>query len=224
MGQRATAPWAARDAWHARLGAMALQGHWQAAQTTLHQLHNPVLGRAVTGAVPVYQLLLRAYQSQALGEPLRPLAARFLKANTADPEWLGPLGGLVELGEASLLTDLTHAPVGWLAQAQASGIVMSPGWVCLLPRQLGIAATLREDWVQAEAYFQQAIEVATAAQATPELGRTYLAYARLLRIQPDTCHDPRIAALLDNARGLFEALGMAPFVTAALSFTRPLPH
>jgi tetratricopeptide (TPR) repeat protein len=224
MGQRAAAPWAARDARLARLSAMALQGHWQAAQNTLHRLHNPVLGRAISGAVPVYQLLLRAYQSQALGESLRPLARTLLKTRTADPEWLGPLCGLVELGEASLLTELTHAPARRLAQALDSGIVMSPGWVCLLPRQLGIAATLREEWAEAEAYFQQAIEVATAAQAIPELGRTYLAYARLLRIQPDTCYDPRIAALLDNARNLFEALGMAPFVAAALSLTHPHPR
>jgi hypothetical protein len=86
MGQRASAPWAARDALQARLSAMALQGQWPAAQTTLHQLHNPVLGRVVSGAVPVYQLLLQAYQSQALGEPLRPLATTLLKVRTADPE------------------------------------------------------------------------------------------------------------------------------------------
>jgi len=224
MSEKAAAPWAACDALQARLSAMALQGQWQAAQHILHRLHNPVLGRAVSGAVPVYQLLLRAYQSQALRESLPPLATRLLAAQTSDPEWLGPLCGLVELGEASLLSELTHAPARQLAQALDGGIVMSPGWVCLIPRQLGIAATLREDWIQAEAYFQQAIEIATAAQAIPELGRTYLAYARLLRIQPDTCYDPRIAALLDNARRLFEALGMAPFVAAALSLTHPHPH
>ena len=222
MSEKAAAPWAARDARLARLSALALQGYWQAAQNTLHRLHNPVLGRAISGAVPVYQLLLRAYQSQALVEPLRPLATTLLKAQTSDPEWLGPLCGLVELGEASLLTELTHAPAQQLAQALARGIVMSPGWVCLIPRQLGIAATLREDWVQAEAYFQQAIDLATEVQAIPELGRTYLAYARLLRIRPDTCYDPRIAALLANAHRLFKALGMAPFVAAALSLTRPI--
>lgn len=217
MGQRAAAPWAARDARLARLSALALQGHWQAAQRTLHQLHNPVLGRAVSGAVPMYQLLLRAYQSQALRESLRPLATKLLEARTADPEWLGPLCGLVELGEASLLTELTHVPARRLAQALDGGIVMSPGWVCLIPRQLGIAATLRADWAQAEAYFQQAIDLATKAQATPELGRTYLAYARLLRVQPERRNEPRIATLLHCAHRHFETLGMAPFAAAALS-------
>jgi len=217
MGQRAAAPWAARDARLARLSAMALQGHWQAAQNTLHRLHNPVLGRAISGAVPVYQLLLRAYQSQALRESLRPLATTLLKTRTVDPEWLGPLCGLVELGEASLLTELTHAPARRLAQALDGGIVMSPGWVCLLPRQLGIAATLREEWAEAEAYFQQAIDLATEVQATPELGRTYLAYARLLRVQPERRNEPRIAALLHCAHRHFETLGMAPFAAAALS-------
>jgi tetratricopeptide (TPR) repeat protein len=224
MSEKATAPWAACDALQARLSAMALQGHWQAAQNTLHRLHNPVLGRAISGAVPVYQLLLRAYQSQALGESLRPLATTLLKAQTSDPEWLGPLCGLVELGEASLLTELTHAPARRLAQALDGGIVMSPGWVCLLPRQLGIAATLREEWAEAEAYFQQAIDLATEVQATPELGRTYLAYARLLRVQPERRDEPRIAALLQGAHHHFEALGMAPFVAAALSLTRPHPR
>jgi tetratricopeptide (TPR) repeat protein len=217
MGQRAAAPWAARDARLARLSARALQGHWQAAQTTLHRLHNPVLGRAISGAVPVYQLLLRAYQSQALRESLRPLATTLLKVRTADPEWLGPLCGLVELGEASLLTELTHAPAQRLAQALDGGIVMSPGWVCLLPRQLGIAATLREEWAEAEAYFQQAIDLATEVQATPELGRTYLAYARLLRVQPERRNEPRIAALLHCAHRHFATLGMAPFAAAALN-------
>jgi tetratricopeptide (TPR) repeat protein len=217
MGQRASAPWAARDAQLACLSARALQGQWQAAQNTLHRLHNPVLGRSVSGAVPVYQLLLRAYQSQALRESLRPLATTLLKARTADPEWLGPLCGLVELGEASLLTELTHAPARRLAQALDGGIVMSPGWVCLIPRQLGIAATLREEWTEAEAYFQQAIDLATEVQAMPELGRTYLAYARLLRVQPERRNESRIAALLHCAHRHFEALGMAPFAAAALS-------
>jgi len=217
MSEKAAAPWAACDALQARLSAMALQGQWQAAQHLLHRLHNPVLGRAVSGAVPVYQLLLRAYQSQALRESLPPLATRLLKAQTSDPEWLGPLCGLVELGEASLLSEVTHAPARQLAQALDGGIVMSPGWVCLIPRQLGIAATLREDWIQAEAYFQQAIEIATAAQALPELGRTYLAYARLLRVWPERGNEPRIAALLHCAHRHFEALGMAPFAAAALS-------
>jgi tetratricopeptide (TPR) repeat protein len=215
MSDKAAAPWAACDALQARLSAMALQGHWQAAQNTLHRLHNPVLGRAISGAVPVYQLLLRAYQSQALGESLRPLARTLLKTRTADPEWLGPLCGLVELGEASLLTELTHAPARRLAQALDSGIVMSPGWVCLLPRQLGIAATLREEWAEAEAYFQQAIDLATKVQATPELGRTYLAYARLLRVQPERMNESRIATLLHCAHRHFETLGMAPFAAAA---------
>ena len=217
MSEKAAAPWAARDALQAHLSAMALQGQWQAAQNILHRLHNPVLGRAISGAVPVYQLLLRAYQSQALVEPLRPLATTLLKAQTSDPEWLGPLCGLVELGEASLLTELTHAPAQRLAQALDGGIVMSPGWVCLLPRQLGIAATLREEWTEAEAYFQQAIDLATEVQAIPELGRTYLAYARLLRVQPERRNEPRIAALLHCAHRHFEALGMAPFAAAALS-------
>jgi tetratricopeptide (TPR) repeat protein len=217
MGQRASAPWAARDARLACLSAMALQGQWQAAQNILHRLHNPVLGRAISGAVPVYQLLLRAYQSQALRESLRPLATTLLKTRTAAPEWLGPLCGLVELGEASLLTELTHAPARRLAQALDGGIVMSPGWVCLLPRQLGIAATLREEWAEAEAYFQQAIALATEVQAMPELGRTYLAYARLLRIQSERRNEPRIAALLHWAHRHFETLGMAPFAAAALS-------
>jgi tetratricopeptide (TPR) repeat protein len=217
MSEEAAAPWTARDARLARLSALALQGQWQAAQSILHRLHNPVLGRAISGAVSVYQLLLRAYQSQALGESLRPLATTLLKARTADPEWLGPLCGLVELGEASLLTELTHAPAKRLAQALDGGIVMSPGWVCLLPRQLGIAATLREEWAEAEAYFQQAIDLATEVQATPELGRTYLAYARLLRVQPKRRDEPRIAALLHCAHRHFETLGMAPFAAAALS-------
>ena len=217
MSEKAAAPWAARDARLACLSARVLQGQWQAAQNILHRLHNPVLGRAISGAVPVYQLLLRAYQSQALRESLRPLATTLLKERTADPEWLGPLCGLVELGEASLLTELTHAPAQRLAQALARGIVMSPGWVCLLPRQLGIAATLRAEWTEAEAYFQQAIDLATEVQAMPELGRTYLAYARLLRVQPERRNEPRIAALLHCAHRHFEALGMAPFAAAALS-------
>ena len=222
MSERAAAPWAARDALQARLGAMALQGRWQAAHSTLQQLHNPAMGQVVSGAVPVYRLLLRAYQSQSLIDPLRPLATTLLRARTSDPEWLGPLCALVELGEASLLSDLTHAPAKWLAQALARGLVLSPGWVLLVPRHLGIAATLRGDWVQADAYFQRATDLATAAQATPELGRTYLAYARLLRVQPNTRHEPRIPALLDHAYGLFESLGMTPFAAAAVSLKRTL--
>ena len=220
MSKRAASPWSAQGAMQALIGAMTLQGQWQAAAAALSQLHMPGMSRAVLSAVQVYRPLLRAYQSQPLTQKVRPLTAELLKDVTSEHEWLAPLCGLVELGDASLLSEVTEEPARWLTRALEQGIVLSPGWVFLVPRQLGIAAMLHGNWTRAETYFLQAIDVATAAQARPELGRTYLAYARMLILSRQRKKTQRIKELLEQAHCLFDALGMTPFIPESLHLQR----
>jgi hypothetical protein len=115
---------------------------------------------------------------------------------------------------------VTEGPAQRLAKALEQGIVLSSGWVFLVPRQLAIAAMLHGNWARAEAYFLQAIAVATAAQARPELGRTYLAYARMLLLNGQRQQARQINALLEKAHSLFDALGMTPFIPESLYLQR----
>ena len=103
-----------------------------------------------------------------------------------------------------------------LARDLQTGIVLSSGWVFLLPRQLGLSAMMHGDWHRAERYFQQAIDTATAAQAWPELGRTYQLYARMLILKGEKGSGQRICMFLEQALRLFEKLEMTPFVPETL--------
>lgn len=224
MSVQAASPWRAQGALHAWIGAMALRGQWDAAQQVLVRARQPGGILLAPLVVRLYQQALLAYQPQPLQEHVKQLGAEILQAVTSEPEWLAPLAALVELGDASLQADVTDAPAQRLCQALQNGTVLSSGWVFLLPRQLGVSAMLHGDWERAESYFQQAIEVATASRAQPELGRTYQVYARMLLLRRRKGDARRIAELLEEARRLFEALEMTPFIPETSQLQRVAPR
>ena len=86
------------------------------------------------------------------------------------------------------------------------------GWVFMLPRVLGVAATLNRWWDIAEAHFQAAIDLAARVGARPELGRSYLDYARMLTARGRKSDRRRAIEFVKQASPIFHELGMEPFV------------
>jgi len=99
--------------------------------------------------------------------------------------------------------------------------VFSSGWMFLIPRILGVAATLNRQWETAENHFHEAIEVASQAGARPELGRSYLDYARLLVSRRRRGDRQRATELVEQASGVFVELGMEPFMQRAAQLVKP---
>lgn len=214
--ERATSPWLAHGALHALIGAMAMRGRWREAQQILNRARQPGGVLPAPLIVTLFHQILLAYQPQPLEAYVQQLGAEILKAATPAPDWLAPLASLVELADASLQAMATDGPARRLSRELQAGIVLSSGWVFLLPRQLGLSAMLHGDWSRAESYFTQAIDIATASQALPELGRTYQLYARMLFLKGEKGNGQRIGRLLDEALRLFEQLEMTPFVPETL--------
>ena len=109
-----------------------------------------------------------------------------------------------------------------LSDAAQQGVLMSIGWVALIPRVLGVAATLNQWWDIAAAHFEAAMAAASRIGAQAELGRSYLDYARMLRWRGETSDHPRIIVLGEQALALCTALGMTPFVRQATQLLEEL--
>jgi hypothetical protein len=92
---------------------------------------------------------------------------------------LAPLCALVELSDLGLAPTIAEPPFQALSRVAAQSVLFSSGWMFLLPRILGVAASVNRRWDEAEGHFQAAIAVASSSKARPELGRTYLDYARM---------------------------------------------
>jgi class 3 adenylate cyclase len=136
----------------------------------------------------------------------------------------------VEIGDLIAVPALAERHYLALSQAVEQGVVFSRGWVFLLPRVLGVAATLKGWWDKAEAHFQTAIETATRVGARPELGRSQLDYARMLVARDRESDRSRAIELIGQASLIFNELGMAPFaqravrLAEALQVPLPLPR
>jgi tetratricopeptide (TPR) repeat protein len=156
----------------------ALRGAWAEAEDALDMLVHP--DHVFRQAGPVFHAfaqalrhLIRAY-SGTLGEAIAPFAADLMRAVGSDTYSLAPLCAIVELGDRMIAPELVERAIQALSQAVERGVLFSSGWMFLIPRVLGVGATLNRRWETAEVYFQAAIEVASHASARPELGRSYL--------------------------------------------------
>jgi tellurite resistance protein len=109
-----------------------------------------------------------------------------------------------------------------LLRAMEQDVLFSMSWVCLLPRVMGVAATLHHQWDMAETHFQTALEMAVRLGARLESARTSLDYARMLAVRDGQSDRPHAMALLDQARGLLTALGLRPLAQRAAELTLAL--
>ena len=212
-------PWGGVWALLGLASARALCGSSVEAEDALDLLVEP--GRVFTDAGPtfkadtlVFHQLSQVY-SEAVGGLKRHLTVNPMETTSEEPLDIASLPRLCALAEIGDFMDaLTPAvpPYRVLSLAAERGVLFTHGWVFLIPRVLGVAATLNQWWDKAEAHFQTAIDVATGVGAKPELGRSYLDYARMLAGRGGRNDRRRAIALLRQAAPIFDELGMKPFV------------
>jgi class 3 adenylate cyclase len=117
---------------------------------------------------------------------------------------------VVELAAIDMASTLAESLYGVLRSVTDHGVVFSRGWVFLIPRVLGVAATTNSWWEQAEQHFMSAIDIALNVNARPELGRTYLDYAHMLVARRHKGDRSRAVALASQAGLIFHEFGMGP--------------
>jgi class 3 adenylate cyclase/tetratricopeptide (TPR) repeat protein len=219
MVSRSRYPWGGFRSLLALACARALRGAWAEAEDALDVMVEPGrlfedAGRIVQTFARVFRQLSRAHSGSA-DEALEPLAGDLMKAVGTDTYSLAPLCALVELADLADSPALAELPYQALASAEERGVVFSSGWMFVIPRVLGSIDTLNSRWDAAEARFRVAVEVATRVGARPELGRTYLDYARMWLVQNDPSNRARAIELVTQASQIFVELGMHPFVRRA---------
>lgn len=228
MVARSHFPWGGVRALCALACAHTLRGAWTAAATTLDTLVEPgrvfrEAGSFVQTTVRVLRHLVCTYAGVAT-EPLAACDIDAILSAEIDTFSLDPLCALVEL--ADLRGDAVGAARLYqvLQRAVDQGLLFSIGWVCLLPRVLGVAAALNCWWDVAETHFQTALDAAGRCDARPELGRTYLDYARMLAARNGQSDRQRASTLINQAYALLTPLRMTPFVERATALAEALPQ
>lgn len=226
MVSRSHYPWGGVRALYALACTHTLRGDWAAAEAILDMLIEPgrvfrEAGPMVQTTVHVLRQLVHTYAKIATEVPASRSMDVILSAEV-DVFSLDPLCALVELADLWRVAVIAEHPYQVLQQAMNQGQLFSIGWVCLIPRVLGVAATLHHQWDVAEAHFQTALEVAVRLEARLEIGRTCLDYARMLAARDRRCDRPRLMALVDQARTLLTALGLHPLAQRATELTLAL--
>jgi tetratricopeptide (TPR) repeat protein len=226
MIARSGHPWGATRTLYALACMHTLRSAWAEAEHILDMLIEPGrvfkdVGPMIRIPVEVFRRLTQAYAGRVDGD-MESLVTAFQKVVDTDTYSLAPYCALIELSDLMTTPDMAERPFQVLARVAERGVLFTPEWLFLVPRVLGVAAMLHEAWDKAEAYFQDAIAAATGAGAQPELGRSYLDYARMLvaRNQADDWHHAH--KLLAQAEPLCHALGMQPFVQRAVQLTAVL--
>lgn len=223
MVSRSHYPWGGVRALYALACAHTLRGDWAAAEAILDMLIEPgrvfrEVGPIVQTTVHVLRQLVHTYARIATEVPASCSLDAMLSAEV-DVFSLDPLCALVELADLCGVPVIAEHPYQVLQQAMHQGQLFSIGWVCLIPRVLGVAATLLHQWDVAEAHFQMALEVASRLEARMEIGRTCLDYARMLAARDTQSDRQRTMALVDQARTLLAALGLHPLAQRAAELT-----
>jgi DNA-binding CsgD family transcriptional regulator len=90
-------------------------------------------------------------------------------------------------------------------------VVLCSSWGFLVPRVLGLIASVSERWEQAESHFADALEVAEKSGARGELGRTLLDYATMLSRRGSRNDSAGATEMLAQASVIFHELGMRTF-------------
>jgi tetratricopeptide (TPR) repeat protein len=226
MVSRSHYPFGGERALYALACARTLCGNWSGAEAALDTLIEP--GRVFREVGPVVQTTARVlrqvvhtYAGIAAASPAA-LGIDAMLSAQIDTFALDPLCALVELADLHHTPALAERPYQALLRTIEQGVLFSIGWVCLLPRVLGVAATLHHQWDIAETHFQTAIEVALRLEARLEIGRTYLDYAYMLVARDGKSDRPHASALVDQARALLTALGVRPLARRAAELTQVL--
>ncbi len=224
-GEFKAAEGSAQEAMVALRRSRYLQGDWAEAMDALDILVEP--GQVYDEITPAMENLPWAYRhlirarAGAIDEVRAELENRAPKLIGRPPDAFNlPIScALVEI--ASLVNDPRTAEGAAQAVALAAreGAVLTPAWVFLIPRILGIAAAVNRRWDQAEDQFQAGIEAASAAGARPELGRCHLDYASMLASRASKGDQDQAARQAALAASTFSDLGMPEFLKEAQRLT-----
>ncbi len=219
MVARCHYPWSGFRALSTLAYVSAARGRWDEANQALDILITP--GKVFAAPSPflrvytrIFRQLLLGYRKTMLTDYVALLHDDLMEVATYDTYSLAPLCAMIELSALVMMPDWAERPARMLAEAMDRGVVFSSGWCFLIPRVLGVAAMMQEDWEQAKVHFQHAIAVATDANAGPELARKYLDYAQLLYDDPPSRDDDEgtsVHDLLAKARWLFYECHMMPY-------------
>ena len=228
MVSRSRYPWGGSRALFAQACARALCGAWAEADDILDLLVEP--GRVFEDSGPIIQAFVgvfrRLLRMQVVGEvdTREPFALNLLQGNEMDSYALAPLCALVELGNLMHAPVMAEQPYKALTLAAERGVLFSNanGWMFLIPRVLGVAATLQQQWDKAATHFQTAIDAATRIGARPELGRTYLDYARTLISRGKRGEHRQAGELVRQASHIFATLQMLPYARQATQLAEAL--
>jgi DNA-binding winged helix-turn-helix (wHTH) protein/tetratricopeptide (TPR) repeat protein len=227
MGARAHYPWGSSRVLFTLACTHALCGNWSAAEDALNMQVEPggvfeAPSRTTQLYVKVFHQLLRAYAGRPLEEAIEPLATALTDAPHADAHPLALFCALVEIGDLRAAPNIATPAYQTLSVSVARDVLFTSGWVFLVPRVLGLVETLNGWWDEAEAHFQAAQEAASRTDAHPELGRTYLDYARMLSARGRRCDHAHALELARRAASIFNDCRMHPFAQRTEHFARLL--
>jgi len=121
----------------------------------------------------------------------------------------------VELADAVGAPDLAAHAYEPLRHALAHGVRLAGGWVSLVPRALGIAASGARRFAAAREHFEEGLRFADAENARLEAGRCCLDYARSLEAEGTPEARQRSRTLARRATAIFEAIDAPVLADAA---------
>jgi class 3 adenylate cyclase/tetratricopeptide (TPR) repeat protein len=231
MLRRSGYPWAGPTVVPALALARALRGAWTEAEEALALLQQP--GEVFTEPGPdivsiafLLGELLRAWRVPEERPDVRTrfesLVPQLAVAARHDIYALGLLTAAVDCAE---LTDapLVAAPLyDILADAHQRGLLLTTGWVSLVARVLGVAASLAERWGDAARWFDEALHSSRAMGARAEELRTAVSYAAMLERRANPGDHPRALDLLALAVPQLRDLGMSPHLAVATTLAARL--
>jgi tetratricopeptide (TPR) repeat protein len=219
MVARCSYPWGGFRALMALACAQTLRGAWEAAEQALNMILEPGRVFPEAGAsIRTFVQTIRHWmwsQTRSVAPALEQLATDLAATGDVDNYSLAPFCAFIEMGARHLAPTLV-APVYLSLQKIAErGVQFAVFGVFSLARILGVAASCMQQWEQAEAHFQVAIENATRAHAKPEVGRTYLDYAHMLSVRNQPHDRHQAAVLASQAELLLRTIGIEPLARQA---------
>jgi tetratricopeptide (TPR) repeat protein len=198
--------------------AHTLRGAWMAAAQCLtlqvepgHMVAAP--GSTIELAVHLFLNLIQGYAGKGIEADAGVFAIEAAQADAALP--LPLLCAVAEIGYLVSAPEVGAQVYDSLQHAIDQDTIFTRSWIFLIPRVLGLIATLNQWWDQADRHFQVALDIATRVNAQPELGRTYLDYARMLEDRGHADDLGQIQRFTDQARTIFTHFCMIPFLRHA---------
>jgi ATP/maltotriose-dependent transcriptional regulator MalT len=232
--ERSRYPWGAAIFLPALACARALKGEWDEAEDALEVFETPGRifedpGPAVTAITFLYRQVIQLYQQLSKRSlDLEGSVGRILMAARSDVASVAAYASGIELVDGlGLNVDVSPAEIK-LMEAVQSEMVVSSGWIFLVPRVLALASSIQGRLDEAESRLDLAMEISRGIGARPEQGRICLDWARLLLKRKGRGDREAAARMVADAGGIFSELGMVPFASQAEALARhietPLPR